>query len=316
MILSVTLNPCVDHALFLDRLALGDTNRVQRTETDAGGKGVNLSRVAAEMGARTLATGFLGGGAGAYVRHVLDREGVPHSFVEIEGETRTNFSVEDESGAPPTTYNARGPEISAVEWAALLDRVQSVLPETSWLALGGSAPPGVPTDAFTQIAALGNRHGVRVLLDSDGDQMARSLDSGISMVKPNAKEASRLLGYAVETLDDACHAAQDLFERLSAVRGDDTALAIVSRGKDGAVLACSEGLFEGLSPRVEPHSTIGSGDSLLGAMLARLVAGDGPPYALRWGLAAGAATATTDGSQIGRRAVIELLWAEASVRRV
>jgi fructose-1-phosphate kinase PfkB-like protein len=36
--------------------------------------------------------------------------------------------------------------------------------------------------------------------------------------------------------------------------------------------------------------------------------------ALRWGLAAGAATAMTDGSEIGRKTVIESLFEKASVQ--
>ena len=40
MLVSVTLNPCVDHALFVEKFTVGDTNRVMRVEKDAGGKGV------------------------------------------------------------------------------------------------------------------------------------------------------------------------------------------------------------------------------------------------------------------------------------
>src|SRR5687767_14387149 len=105
MILTVTLNPSVDRAVFVDRLKVNDTNRVVRTETDAGGKGVNLSRVLRELGGETVATGFLGGGTGAYICKVLDLQDVPHCFVEVSGETRTNFSVEDAEQNPPTTFN-------------------------------------------------------------------------------------------------------------------------------------------------------------------------------------------------------------------
>ena len=70
MILTVTLTPSVDRAIYVKEIELGDTNRVERTETDAGGKGINLSRVADELGAKTLATGFLGGGPGGFVMSV------------------------------------------------------------------------------------------------------------------------------------------------------------------------------------------------------------------------------------------------------
>ena len=76
------------------------------------------------------------------------------------------------------------------------------------------------------------------------------------------------------------------------------------------------GTFLGRSPIVEARSTIGSGDSLLGAFLWAVESGKPPEDALRWGLAAGAATALTDGTGIARRPEVERLYAEASVARV
>ena len=60
MILSITLNPCVDRTLFVDKLTPHDSNRVVRTETDAGGKGINAARIIGELGVPVVATGFSG----------------------------------------------------------------------------------------------------------------------------------------------------------------------------------------------------------------------------------------------------------------
>ncbi|MDI9636825.1 PfkB family carbohydrate kinase [Geitlerinema splendidum] len=89
MIVSVTLNAAIDHILVIDGLKPHDTNRVVQMQTDAGGKGINLSRVAVEMGATSVATGFVCGGPGAFIKYILDRDGVKHEFVETQGETRT-----------------------------------------------------------------------------------------------------------------------------------------------------------------------------------------------------------------------------------
>ncbi|RYG87162.1 1-phosphofructokinase family hexose kinase, partial [bacterium] len=103
-----------------------------------------------------------------------------------------------------------------------------------------------------------------------------------------------------------------LYEMLG--RGE--AIAVLSRGAAGAIMTLAAGTYVGYSPKVEARSTIGSGDSLLGAMLWALESGQPPEEALRWGLAAGAATALTDGSEIARRPVVERLYAEASVERI
>ncbi len=313
MLLSVTLNPSVDHALFVAALKVGDTNRVLRTERDAGGKGVNLSRVFAEMGGETVATGFLGGGPGAYVRSVLGAQGVRHDFVETSGETRVNFSVEtDAEPGTPTTFNERGPEVSPGEWEALLAKVRGLAPGCAWGAIGGSLPPGVPPDAFATLGGILREAGCKVLLDADGEPLRAGLAGRPAMIKPNSAEAGRLLGREVGTDEEAAGASRQLYEMLG--RGE--AIALISRGADGAAMTLASGTFLGVSPRVEARSTIGSGDSLLGAMLQRLEAGVPAEEALRWGLAAGAATAETGGSEIARRAEVERLFPLGSVARV
>jgi 1-phosphofructokinase len=306
MILSVTLNPCVDHALFVSQLKVGDTNRVTRTETDAGGKGVNLSRVVAELGGKTVATGFLGGGPGAYIRKVLDAQGVLHDFVEIERDTRMNFSVEDDGGTPPTTLNEAGPQIEPQEWEDLVRHVERYAASAWWVTLGGSIPPGVPGDAFARLCQTAHKAGSKVLLDADGEALRLGLEAGPDFIKPNAKEASRLLGRPVETLDQAKEAALELH------RGGISTV-VVSRGADGAVLASQGRVVCGVSPKVHTRSTIGSGDSLLGGMLWAMTESKSIEEAFAWGLAAGAATATTDGSEIARRAVVKSLLPEAQV---
>lgn len=307
MIVSVTLNPCVDRVVFVPGLKVGDTNRVERVETDAGGKGVNLSRVVAELGGKTIATGFLGGGPGAFVRHVLHAQGVHNSFVEIARNTRVNTSIECGEG-PPTTLNEPGPEIGEEEWHRLLGHCEVLFERADWVALGGSLPPGLPADAFRQLGELAHRHGCKILLDADGEPMKLGLDAKPDLIKPNLREAERLVGRDLPTLQDAVEAARELLRVSTRV--------LLSMGKQGAVLAAPDGVWMGHTPRVEARSTIGSGDSMLGALLWSLEMEGDWPEALRWGLAAGAATATTDGSEIARKPVIGLLYNEARVERL
>lgn len=312
MILSVTLNPCIDQVLVVDELKPHDTNRVTHIEQDAGGKGVNLSRVVAELGGETVATGFLGGISGLFVRSVLSAQGVHNSFIEVAGETRTNVSVEDGTGKPPTTLNERGPHILEAEMARLLGWMEELAPRANWVAMGGSLPPGVPTDIFRTLAKLFRSAGCKVLIDADGEPAKLGLEAKPDLIKPNSPECARLLGRPIETDEEAHQAARELYEKL----GGREQIALISRGRRGAVMCTAEGVFQGSSPDVVVKSTIGSGDSLLGAMLWAMEEGKSHEEALRWGLAAGAATATTNGSEIAKRAKVEELFEHAKVWRI
>lgn len=297
MILSVTLNPCIDHLMVVDGLKVHDRNKVLRVETDAGGKGVNLSRMVAELGGQTVATGFLGGQTGDHVRRVLESEGVPVDFVEIRGETRTNVSVESGDG-PPTVFGPSGPQVSPEDWEALLTKVTEYLCEGCWMCLGGSLPPGVPTGAYETLIRHAHEHGARVLLDADGEVLKSGLKAAPDMVKPNRDEAERLLGVEIRSLQDAIESVQKI-HGLVAGHGQGDGISVVSLGSKGAVLARGKKLLYGRGPLIEAKSTIGSGDSFNGAFLSSLSRGKSLSDALRDGISAGMATAVSDGAHIG-----------------
>lgn len=309
MIISVTLNPTVDRTLFVDGLRLHDANRALKIETDAGGKGLNVSRIIQAMGGKTTAVAVLAGDTGAFVEGVLHREHVPLLAIRVPGETRMNISVEDFSGKPPTTFNAPGAVVSDTAWNTLLFDCRELANSASWVCLSGSLPPGAPKDAYVQLLNLFRAHGVSVCVDADGEPMLLALDAVPDFVKPNQSEVSRLLGRPVSDLEDALEAAQSLHDR--GIR-----FAMVSMGALGAALVAEGKRFLAESPQIEPKSTIGSGDSTIGGFLASLERGESAADALRWGCAAGAATALSDGTAIGTREDIDRLFSDVQVREI
>ena len=58
MILTLTLNPCIDKTIYLDQLEVGSYNRVKSTREDLAGKGLNVSIVLNNLGEDTLCKGF------------------------------------------------------------------------------------------------------------------------------------------------------------------------------------------------------------------------------------------------------------------
>ena len=67
---------------------------------------------------------------------------------------------------------------------------------------------------------------------------------------------------------------------------------------------------------IEPVSTVGAGDSFLGAMVARLAAGRDLEDAFRYAVAAGSAALLTHGTELSRRDDVERLVGSVSVRKV
>ncbi len=297
MILSVTLNPCIDHTLFTDGLKLHDRNIISKIEVDAGGKGINLSRMAVIVGGQSLATGFLGGKAGSQILHVLEGQGVDHDFVKLRSETRTNISLESGDG-PPTVFTGPSHPIKPVHWTRLLEKVEEHCPTSGWVALGGSLMPNVPQNAYEILGDLAHKCGAKVMLDADGQLLLDGLKMSPDMLKPNIFEASRLVGYSIENLGDAIRAVTSI-QALMIKSGAENPIATLSLGDKGALLAHEDKAWYAVPPIIEAKSTIGSGDSFLGAFIVANVAGKSIKEALTDGVAAGSATALSDGAGIG-----------------
>jgi len=294
MIATVTLNPALDRTIYIDHLLPNDTNRIVRTETDIGGKGINASRVLKELGCNTIALGFLGGHTGRYIESVLVSEGIQTDFVRVGTDTRTNICVQETSGAPPTTLNESGPQVTEDEFEELFAKVRKVARKSSMVILGGSLPPGTPEDTYKKLVRLITEAGAKAVLDSDGEPMRLGMEAIPFMIKPNRDEAHRLTEIDIQSAQDARYAA-DLLAR------SGIGLVVISMGAKGAVARSLEGAWYAKSPEVAPISTVGSGDSMVAGIAFGLIERHSMKEALTWGAAAGAATALTDGTGICRR---------------
>ena len=84
MILVVGLSPAWQRTLEFDSLRLGEVNRAKRVSETASGKGVNVARVARQLGAKVRLLTIAGGHRGK----LLARELPGARIVPVRAETR------------------------------------------------------------------------------------------------------------------------------------------------------------------------------------------------------------------------------------
>jgi 1-phosphofructokinase len=276
MIVTVTPNPSIDRTLVIPPLVRGGLVRARSVSAEAGGKGINVSRVLAIQACPTVAIAPLSDASEAAFRALL-RDTVPLEAIRIRGDARTNVSLVESDGTV-TKVNEPGPAISAGEVDRVIDRVAQLGASARWVVASGSLPPGAPADLYARIARS-LPPGVRFAVDADGEALRSCLGEPIALIKPNHKELETLAGHDLPTLGDVVAAAEEIV-----AAGADTVL--VSLGPDGAVVVDSMGVLHAEAPIDDARNTVGAGDALLAGYLAAGARRDDLGHAVAWSVAA------------------------------
>jgi 1-phosphofructokinase/6-phosphofructokinase 2 len=290
MIVTLTPNPSIDRAVFIDALHRGEVHRAGGGRIDPGGKGVNVSRALAAQSAPTTAVLPIGGPEGHLLEELLDAAGVERCSVPVAGTVRMNISVLEPDGTT-TKLNEPGPELSPDEVDALLTATLDRVPGADWVVGCGSLPPGAPTDLYAALVTGVRERGGRVAVDSSGAPMSAAVAARPHLIKPNHEELAELVAHPLPTLADVRSAALDLV-------ADGIEIVAVSLGGDGAILVTADELVHARATISAPLSTVGAGDCMLAGLLHGLSSGLPAADALATGVLWGAAAVTLPGSRV------------------
>lgn len=256
MIGTVTLNTAIDKRYIINRLSVGVVNRVKECTYTAGGKGINVSRVARLTGEGVMATGFVGGYAGDYIIQEIKRQGILPFFVRTKGESRSCINLFDCENHRQTELLEPGEFVTEEEQGQLLDNVDVMASKCEVIAVSGSAPRGISPELYSKIIGIAKKRGRKVLLDTSGEMLKMSLQSGPYMIKPNIDEMKVLSGTDLETEE------QVIFEA-DCLRKMGVGIVVVSLGSNGSVIVDDDGIYRVRVPKVSSVNTVGCGDAMM-----------------------------------------------------
>jgi len=259
MIGAVTLNLALDVTYDVDELVVGGSHRVTVVRQRAGGKGVNVARVAATLGHQVLALGFVGGLTGELVAEELFDAGLTALLTPIAAETRRTVTVVAASNGDATVFNEAGPLVSPDEWRAFNDRLPWA--RMSVLACSGSLPPGVPADAYAELAARAREHGVPAVIDAGGAALVAAAKAG-AVVRANASELRDALGPDV-TIDAGTRQLVGL----------GATAAVITDGANGMTAAGPAGAWRARPVERVAGNPTGAGDACTAVVAAALADG-------------------------------------------
>jgi len=306
MIYTITQSPALIRTVDVEEIIYDDVNEIIDEKNTAGGKGIDISRVIKELGGQSVALGFIGGYNGLELEGRLVNEGILCDFTRINDEIRSNVIIYQRKKNLQTLLSTNGPEIKPFEVSALYNKVREV-PGDSYVVLGGSMSKGVNDNFFAQLITTLKEKGARVILDADGEALARGVNAGPFLVKPNIHEFGRLIGKNITEMEEVFEEAKPFLNMVDYI--------VVSAGARGVVGVSKEGGYHVTPPKVKVRSSIGAGDSLVAGIIFVLSKGGSFEESLTLGVACGTASTLNPGNQLCTREDIDIIKKDIIIKK-
>ena len=302
LIVTLTLTPSLDTATSTAKVYPEGKLRCQAPVFEPGGGGINVARAITHLGGQATALLPSGGPTGAHLVELLQQEGVTVDALQTHDWTRQNLHVVSDATGEQFRFVMPGAALHDDEWQQLLAKIAQ-LPAGTLLVLSGSLPPNMTTSAVTELLQCARQQGLRTIVDSSGEALKAAVAfGGLELLKPNQSELAELTGQTLEQPDQVVNAARSLISQGAAKR------IVVSLGPQGALAVDAEQCIQVVPPPVIKRSTVGAGDSMVGAMVLKLA--EDAPLAdmVRFGVAAGTAATMNQGTKLCSKEDTEKLY--------
>ncbi|MDI6601341.1 MAG: 1-phosphofructokinase [Thermoanaerobacteraceae bacterium] len=287
MILTVTLNTSIDKAYIIDSFEVGKVQRVEEVFATAGGKGLNVARVVKSLGEDVIATGFVGGYSGEFIKSELDKEGIKHDFVEVDGETRTCINIINKTTGVQTELLEPGPLLNMIYQEKFKDKYISLLDRCDVVTISGSMPKGISDNFYAELIKLAKDRDKKVILDTSGKYLKEGLKARPTVIKPNRYEAEDIYGKRIKDEKDIIALMKTFIE-------DGIEMAAITLGVEGGYVATKDDVYRYIPPEVKVKNAVGSGDAMTAGLAVGINKGYGEVETIRFAVAISAANAMTE----------------------
>ena len=289
-IVTLTINPSLDKSTQFTGLVAEQKIRCGTPRYDAGGGGINVSKAISRLGGETLCVFTSGGSPGIKLEELVQKEGIAIKIIPTQNWTRENLVALDTNTNAQYRFCFPGTPISDVEKGNILQTIQEL--KTKYLVVSGSLNEGLSPDFYQHIVDFAKISGTKLIVDTSGEALKKVLEKGVYLAKPNIGELAKLIGVERLEMDEVAPAALKLIEKGSAE------IVVVSLGAQGAVLVTATQTEFVPAPNVIKKSTVGAGDSMVGAMVWALSQNKPLKEVVQWGVACGSAATMNEGTQL------------------
>lgn len=293
MILTVTLNPCIDKSSKLDKLKPDSKLRCSEVVNEPGGGGINVSKALQKLGTPSFALFPAGGHNGNMLCSLLKEKEILFHAVDTKVETRENWVVMETSQNNQYRFTFPGKAVQEETIVTLIDHIRSFAP--AYVVASGSLPPGLPDYFYGLIVKTARSVGAKTIIDTSGAALQALKGKGAYLIKPNIGELCKMLNVAWLDNEEVVPASRQ------AINDGFAEIIAVSMGPLGAWIISKEESYFAPAPDVPKKSTVGAGDSMVGGMTYMLHQHRSLKEVISFGVACGSAATMNEGTQLFKK---------------
>lgn len=302
-IISLTLNPALDCASTTERIIADGKLRCSVPIFEPGGGGINVSRSIHKLGGESIAIYPAGGSSGDQLTALLTAEGVSTEPVACSQWTRQNLNVVTTDDNAQYRFIMPGASLSTEE-QSLLQSLLEKHHDAQYCVISGSIAEDMPQNVVANIIQYCQQHSIKVIYDGSGSALEAAVNQGgLYLIKPNGDELAVLTNSKFIEPDELENKARQIISE------GKSEVVLVSLGPQGALLVTKDVCEQIVPPRVQKNSTVGAGDSMVGATVLALANGLSIRQAARRGVAAGTAATMNHGSELCKAADVDRIYA-------
>jgi 6-phosphofructokinase 2 len=290
MILTITLNPCIDKSTIVPQLIPENKLRCTEIVWEAGGGGINVSKALQKLEVESIALFPSGGHNGNLLCSLLRETGIKFHVVDSKVESRENWVVWESSTNHQFRFTFPGRPVESDALRPLIDQISSLRPQ--YIVASGSLPPGLPDTFYQSIVRTAHQTAARCIIDTSGSALQALRGEKPFLIKPNRNELAQLVHRDQLSEEEITPAARQV------IQDGYAELVVVSLGASGAWLVSKDQQFYCKAPAVEKKSTVGAGDSMVAGITFMLAQEHGLAEALQFGVACGSAATMNPGTQL------------------
>lgn len=308
MILVLNLNASIDKKYKIKNIEKGTVMRASSVHNTAGGKGLHVANVATILGEDTLATGFLGGTTGDFIKEKLSEMNIKNDFVSIKNATREclAFITED---LEQTEVLEPGPELIDGELEKFLEKYKILLKDASVVVASGSVPRNLSKDIYKKLIEIAKENNKKFLLDTSGELLIKGIEGKPFFIKPNKDEIEDIMGRKVET-------TEDILKEIDEFHKKGIEFVVISLGKDGSIAGYKGEKYRVKVPKVKAVNPVGSGDAFVGGIATGIERGYNIEKILAFAAACGTSNALEEETGVVNKETVNKLMEQVEVTKL